>query len=64
MLATGPLRMHGPDQDRRPAAHVQQNFGRISDLGKVASAALFLASAEARFVIGSNLMVDGGWIAA
>jgi NAD(P)-dependent dehydrogenase (short-subunit alcohol dehydrogenase family) len=36
-------------------------FGRPDD---VASAALFLASGEAGFVTGINLMVDGGWMAA
>lgn len=30
----------------------------------VARAALFLASAEASFIAGHNLMVDGGWMAA
>ncbi|ACL62934.1 SDR family NAD(P)-dependent oxidoreductase [Methylobacterium nodulans] len=36
-------------------------FGRPDD---VAQAALFLASGEASFVTGINLMVDGGWMAA
>lgn len=35
-------------------------LGRPDD---VAAAALFLASAEASFVTGHNLMVDGGWMA-
>ncbi len=35
-------------------------LGRPMD---VASAALFLASAEATFVTGHNLLVDGGWMA-
>lgn len=36
-------------------------LGRPDD---VASAALFLASDEAAFITGENLMVDGGWMAA
>lgn len=36
-------------------------LGRPDD---VASAALFLASDEATFITGENLMVDGGWMAA
>jgi glucose 1-dehydrogenase len=36
-------------------------FGTPAD---VASAALFLASDEATFITGENLMVDGGWMAA
>ena len=31
--------------------------------GDVASAALFLASPEATYITGENLMVDGGWMA-
>jgi NAD(P)-dependent dehydrogenase (short-subunit alcohol dehydrogenase family) len=36
-------------------------LGRSED---VANAALFLASDEASFITGENLMVDGGWMAA
>ncbi|QWW72106.1 SDR family NAD(P)-dependent oxidoreductase [Rhizobium sp. WYJ-E13] len=36
-------------------------LGRPSD---VANAALFLASDEARYITGHNLLVDGGWMAA
>jgi NAD(P)-dependent dehydrogenase (short-subunit alcohol dehydrogenase family) len=36
-------------------------FGAPDD---VAHAALYLASDDARFVTGINLMVDGGWMAA
>jgi NAD(P)-dependent dehydrogenase (short-subunit alcohol dehydrogenase family) len=35
-------------------------LGRSED---VANAALFLASDEATFITGENLMVDGGWMA-
>jgi NAD(P)-dependent dehydrogenase (short-subunit alcohol dehydrogenase family) len=36
-------------------------LGRPED---VANAALFLASDEATFITGENLLVDGGWMAA
>jgi NAD(P)-dependent dehydrogenase (short-subunit alcohol dehydrogenase family) len=36
-------------------------LGRPDD---VASAVAFLASDEARYITGENLMVDGGWMAA
>jgi NAD(P)-dependent dehydrogenase (short-subunit alcohol dehydrogenase family) len=36
-------------------------LGRPAD---VASAALFLASDEASYITGENLLVDGGWMAA
>jgi NAD(P)-dependent dehydrogenase (short-subunit alcohol dehydrogenase family) len=38
-------------------------IGRLGHPDDVASAALWLASAEASFITGVNLMVDGGWSA-
>ena len=44
-------------RDRTPSA-------RLGEPDDVAHAALFLASDEARYVNGTNLMVDGGWTAS
>ncbi|MDV6265770.1 MULTISPECIES: SDR family NAD(P)-dependent oxidoreductase [Rhodococcus] len=38
-------------------------MGRVGLPGEVASCALFLASEEASYVTGANLMIDGGWSA-
>lgn len=38
-------------------------LGRVGDPEEVARCALFLASDEASYVTGTNLMVDGGWSA-
>ena len=43
------------------AAHIP--LGRVGDAMEVANCALFLASDEASYVTGANLMVDGGWSA-
>ncbi len=42
---------------------LQPLTGALGDPLDVANAALFLASDEASFVTGANLMVDGGWTA-
>jgi NAD(P)-dependent dehydrogenase (short-subunit alcohol dehydrogenase family) len=40
--------------------HAQCPMGRMGDAWDVAHAALFLASDEARYVTGAELVVDGG----
>jgi NAD(P)-dependent dehydrogenase (short-subunit alcohol dehydrogenase family) len=44
-------------------AAVRIPLGRIGAPEEVAACALFLASEEASYVTGTNLMVDGGWSA-
>lgn len=44
--------------------HAQVPAGRMGDAWDVAHAALFLASDEARYVTGTEIVVDGGLIAA
>ncbi len=44
-------------------SHARTPLPRLGRSEDVANAALFLASDEASFITGENLMVDGGWMA-
>jgi len=44
-------------------SHARTPLPRLGRSDDVANAALFLASDEATFITGENLMVDGGWMA-
>ena len=52
------------DEDVLDRARRRTPWPRLGRPEDVAGAALFLASAEASFITGINLMVDGGWMAA
>jgi NAD(P)-dependent dehydrogenase (short-subunit alcohol dehydrogenase family) len=45
-------------------SHARTPLSRLGRSEDVANAALFLASDEATFITGENLMVDGGWMAS
>jgi 3alpha(or 20beta)-hydroxysteroid dehydrogenase len=52
------------DVDRRTASFIDRvPLGRAADPREIASAVVFLASDEAGFVTGSNVAVDGGFLA-
>lgn len=68
-VSPGPLRtellMRFLDTDqKRQRRLVHVPMGRFGESAEVANAALFLASDEASYVTGANLMVDGGLTAA
>jgi NAD(P)-dependent dehydrogenase (short-subunit alcohol dehydrogenase family) len=52
------------DPDVLERAHRRTPWPRLGRPDDVAQAVLFLASAEATFITGAELLVDGGWIAA
>lgn len=52
------------DPDVLDRAHRRTPWPRLGRPDDVAQAVLFLASADASFVTGTTLMVDGGWMAA
>ena len=52
-------------QDERSLAYVRSRtpFSRLGEPSDVASAVAFLASDDASYISGINLLVDGGWMA-
>lgn len=61
-IETGPwqkqARRHTPDH--RPLDHAQHAVGRIGEPADIVAAVAFLASPQAGFITGQNLVVDGG----
>ena len=55
--------LDGLDAETRRALTERHALGRMGRPEEVAAAVVFLASAEASFVTGSSLMVDGGYTA-
>jgi glucose 1-dehydrogenase len=54
---------HVPTDEQLAYATSRTPWPRLGQPDDVASAALFLASPEATYITGENLMVDGGWMA-
>jgi NAD(P)-dependent dehydrogenase (short-subunit alcohol dehydrogenase family) len=51
------------DPERLGRAALRTPWPRLGRPQDIANAAVFLASDRATFITGSNLMVDGGWLA-
>jgi meso-butanediol dehydrogenase/(S,S)-butanediol dehydrogenase/diacetyl reductase len=68
-VSPGMIRTPATENDLLAADHPMRNIekaiplGRIGSSAEVVNCALFLASDEASYVTGANLMVDGGWSA-
>lgn len=52
-----------PLEDVKRKREAEQAFGRWADPAEIAAAIYFLASDEATFITGSDLLVDCGWVA-
>jgi NAD(P)-dependent dehydrogenase (short-subunit alcohol dehydrogenase family) len=46
--------------DRDARMRAQLPVGRVGALDEIAAAVLYLASADAGFVVGTDLLIDGG----
>jgi NAD(P)-dependent dehydrogenase (short-subunit alcohol dehydrogenase family) len=64
-VAPGKILTGSPEQVNEAIAysHARTPFFRLGRPTDVAAAATFLASDDARYVSGTNLLVDGGWMA-
>jgi 2-keto-3-deoxy-L-fuconate dehydrogenase len=58
-------KFHKHEKDKvRAELHARQPVGRMGRPDEIANLALYLCSAEAEFVTGSAVTIDGGWTAA
>jgi NAD(P)-dependent dehydrogenase (short-subunit alcohol dehydrogenase family) len=58
-------KFHKHEKDKvRAELHARQPVGRMGRPDEIANLALYLCSAEAEFVAGSAVTIDGGWTAA
>ena len=66
-IAPGKILTRPADEPDSPEvlaySHARTPFARLGRPADVAAAAVFLASDECTYVSGTNLMVDGGWMA-
>ncbi|HEX5194958.1 MAG TPA: SDR family oxidoreductase [Solirubrobacteraceae bacterium] len=62
-VAPGKIVTGSPEQTVTDYSWQRTPFSRLGRPDDVAGAAVFLASDDARYVLGTNLLVDGGWMA-